>query len=223
MTPQPAASSVNRAPENTPFSVQLFERLEQSLHIVARQSEGENPVSTEALRRWFVLSSQATQASVPLLDWACQQLPRWPSGPFTELLAEYYMLNAVEERRYQRHDLPGGASGELPDRHIAAIIGSQYYLTRHYHPALLLGYIAFCEASPPEVLQGLPVRHLRFHAEEDRCHLEELRGVLDEVPPEPPSLRQAVVANAMRCVAAYAAVIDSLFQPAPDRRALLPR
>ena len=219
-----------------PFSAHLLERLSPAVDAFSRRRAAQqwDPADPDVLRRWFLLLFQSVQASVPLLEWACEQLQRWPRTPFTELLGDYYRCHAIEEQGHDEwllEDLTAlGVSEdeaflELPNRHIAAMVGSQYYLIAHYHPALLLGYLAFCEGHPPtrEALEGLQARSASppeawrtylLHAEEDPHHLDDLRTVLDEVPREPASLRQAIVVNGLRCVAAYAAAVDSLCQPA---------
>jgi hypothetical protein len=216
------------------FSTHLLRRLAPAVDALARRRTEWQPSDPDDIRRWFLLLWQSVQASVPLLEWAGEQLDRWPSNPFTELLRDYYKRHAVEEQGHDEwllDDLTAlGVSEEeafleLPNRHIAAMVGSQYYLTRHYHPALLLGYLAFCEghAPTPESLRELQARSATppeawrtyfFHAEEDPHHLDDLREVLDQVPMEPAPLRQAIVVNGLRCVAAYAAAIDSLTGPA---------
>jgi hypothetical protein len=212
------------------FSTHLLRRLAPAVDALARRRTEWHPSDPDDIRRWFLLLWQSVQASVPLLEWAGEQLDRWPSNPFTEVLHDYYKRHAVEEQGHDEwflDDLTAlgvsedEAFGELPNRHIAAMVGSQYYLTRHYHPALLLGYLAFCEGHPPtpETLRHLQVRSATppeawrtyfFHAEEDPHHLDDLREVLDQVPLEPAPLRQAIVVNGLRCVAAYAAAVDSL-------------
>jgi hypothetical protein len=230
MTIQPAPRN---GIDGEPFSVRLFDGLLPAVDTLARRRSAQHwdPGEPEALRRWFLLVWQSVQASVPLLEWAAEQLTRWPRNSFTELLGEYYTLHALEEQGHDRwllDDLTALGVGDdeaflqLPDRNIADMVGSQYYLIRHYHPALLLGYIAFCEGNPPplEAVEALRARSAttpriwrtyRFHAQEDPHHLEELCAVLDEVPLEPAPLRQAIVVNALRCVAAYGAALDSIF------------
>jgi hypothetical protein len=232
MTLQPALPN---DVEDVPFSVQLFERLLPAIDALARRRSAQHwdPGEPEALRRWFLVVWQSVQASLPLLELAAVQLAQFPRSPFRELLGEYYTLHALEEQGHDRRlldDLAALGVGddraflELPNRHIAAMVGSQYYLIRHYHPALLLGYIAFCLGHPPgrEAIESLRARSgtshdvwrtYRFHADVDPCHLEELCAVLDEVPLDPPPLRPAIFVNALRCAAAYGAALDGLCQP----------
>ena len=235
MTVQPALPS---DVEDVPFSVQLFEALLPAVDALARRRSAQrwDPGEPKALCRWFLLVWQSVRASVPLLECAAERLDHWPRSPFTEFMGEYCTLHALEEQGHDRwllDDLAALGVGDerafldLPNRHIAAMVGSQYYLIRHYHPALLLGYIAFCESHPlrRNAIEGLHARSAtsprvgrtyRFHAEEDPHHLEELCAVLDEVPLEPPSLRQAIVVNALRCVAAYGDAVDSVCQADTD-------
>jgi hypothetical protein len=232
MSAQPATGSAGEVP----FSLYLMERLEPAVDAFPRRRTAEqwDPADRDLLRQWFLLLWQSVRASVPLLELATEQLRRWPQSPFTNLLAEYYADHAQEEEGHDEwllDDLGAlGVSEEeaflaLPNRHIAAMIGSQYYLIRHYHPALLLSYLAFSEGHPPtpQTLRNLQARSATpdqlwrtylFHAEEDPHHLDDLCRVLDEVPLEPEPLRQAIVVNGLRCVANYAAAVDSLCSPA---------
>jgi hypothetical protein len=216
-----------------PFSVQLFDGLFPAVDALARRRSVERwePRDPESLRRWFLLVWQSVQASVPLLECAAEQLSRWPRTAFTELLVEYYTLHALEEQGHDQwllDDMAALGVGneeaflQLPNRHIAGMVGSQYYLIRHYHPAMLLGYISFCEGNPPrlDAIEALRARTgtssrvwrtYRFHAQEDPHHLEELCAVLDEVPLDPAPLRQAIAVNALRCAAAYGDALDSTF------------
>lgn len=70
-------------------------------------------------------------------------------------------------------------------------VGTQYYLIQHIHPTALLGYMAVLEGSPMpieqveelEALHGKDLlRCLRFHAEHDVDHREELWKVIDSQP-----------------------------------------
>jgi hypothetical protein len=234
------------APPQQSFSDELFERLGPAVDALGRRRTAQHwdPADTGLLRRWFLLIWQSVQASVPLMELASDQLRQFPRTSFTDLLGEYFTLHALEEQGHDEwllEDLAGlgvdehSARLELPNRHIAAMVGSQYYLIRHYHPALLLGYIAFCEGHPPrpEAIDGLRLRSAtspdvwrtyRFHASEDPIHLEELRAVLDQVPAEPEAMRQAIVVNGLRCVTTYADAIDSLFPLGPlSAERLLPK
>ena len=72
-----------------------------------------------------------------------------------------------------------------------AMIGTQYYLIKHFHPVSLLGYMAVQEADPTpiEVVEQLEKVHgkklftfIRMHAIKDLEHREELIQVIDSVP-----------------------------------------
>jgi hypothetical protein len=214
-----------------PFSAGLLERLDPAVEALRRRPTAWDPADPYLLRRWLVLVWQAVRASVPLLEFAAHQVGA-PQTPFSELLFDYYTLHAADMRVQEELFLEDLASAgveteiaalEFPNRHIADMLGSQYYLVRHYHPALLLGYLVFSEGHPPEreaidrlrLRSGTSERAWRTYllrAEEGPVRAEELRLVLDEVPPDPEPLRPAILVNALRCAAAYGAAVDSICQ-----------
>ncbi len=81
----------------------------------------------------------------------------------------------------------------VPSATVAAVAGSQYYWSLHYHPAALLGYFAFMEGFPPqpELIQDLmertghpeaAFRTFILHGELDPGHQEELDRTIDDLP-----------------------------------------
>lgn len=75
-------------------------------------------------------------------------------------LATYLERHVDEERQHDDWLLEDLAElgvaredvwGRIPSPNIAALVGSQYYWMRHYHPVALLGYIAVLEGRPPSV------------------------------------------------------------------------
>jgi hypothetical protein len=71
------------------------------------------------------------------------------------------------------------------------MVGTQYYLLKHVHPAALLGYLAVVEGDPVPLavvdsLEGLHgttlFRFVRFHATKDLEHRIELFEVMDAAP-----------------------------------------
>lgn len=218
--------------EEQPFSRRLLERLDAAVATM-RQRGGPrswHPEDPQALRGWLTLLWQAMQASVPLLLSAREELRNRPRTPFTEGLGDYYRRHAIEERDHDEwllEDLARlGVSADLtrqafPSKALTAMVGSQYYLIHHYHPGVLLGYIAFCEAYPPspEDVKNLIAktatppeawRTYLHHGQEDPRHLKELCEVINQVPDTWPVLRPAVVLNALRSVSYYAEAFQSL-------------
>lgn len=107
-------------------------------------------------------------------------------------LKSYYLRHLREEKDHAtwlRQDLERLEIVPVQDFRAAAIAGSQYYLIYHYHPALLLGYMLTLESWPRpldvidriEAVYG-PMRCLRFHAEHDPKHTEDLRAEIAALP-----------------------------------------
>jgi hypothetical protein len=81
----------------------------------------------------------------------------------------------------------------IPPPAVAALVGSQYYWIRHFHPVALLGFIAVLEGTPPSVeyFEGLADRtgipgkafsNLLRHGMIDPRHRDDLDHALDELP-----------------------------------------
>ncbi len=146
------------------------------------------------------------RASVPLMEAALEECDQRGSGdPVAVRLAPYLRSHIVEELGHDEWLLDDlavvgvGRSEVLerpPSAAIAALVGSQYYWVHHYHPVVLLGYVAVLEGCPPTpqlverlVSQtGYPrtaFRMLTDHAELDPHHRDELNEALDGLPLSP--------------------------------------
>ena len=133
-------------------------------------------------------------------------------------LRDYYLSHAGEERGHDqmlRDDLLRLGVAEIDRYHGAAqLVGSQYYLVAHDHPALLLGYMAVMEgnAMPLEMVDQLEAHHkveltcLRHHAAHDPGHFEAVKAQIARLAPE---LQSRVHWNA-RCTISF---INSLQLP----------
>jgi hypothetical protein len=108
----------------------------------------------------------------------------------------------LEEERdhviWLRDDLRSvGVNVGAPNRVAMAMVGTQYYLLKHVHPAALLGYMAVVEGDPvPEEVVDLLeraygkylMRFMRFHAVKDLEHRKELFEIIDLAPEQLHSL-----------------------------------
>lgn len=81
----------------------------------------------------------------------------------------------------------------------AQLAGAQYYYIEHEHPAMLLGYMAALECTPPsiEAVNALEAEHgplicTRHHALHDVAHSLDLREQIDRLEPD---LKQRVLDN----------------------------
>lgn len=142
------------------------------------------------------------RSSVPLLQAALVRCREVPDDGSAATLARYYATHIAEERGHDewlRQDItaaghdPDDALRKVPSASVAALAGAQYYWIRHYHPVMLLGYIAALEGQPPS--PGLPARlaaatgyplsafrALSGHAAADPGHGEEVFRILDLLP-----------------------------------------
>jgi hypothetical protein len=144
-------------------------------------------------------------------------------------IAAYLGKHLEEERGHDewlRQDL--AAIGRDPDEvltamplpSVAALVGSQYYWIRHYHPVCLLGHIAVLEGYPPDpalaehiiARTGYPragLRTLIRHAALDRRHRDELMAAIDGLPLRPGD-EQAMSLSALHTVQGLIAVLDDM-------------
>jgi hypothetical protein len=139
----------------------------------------------------------AVVASEQLLIEAAASTDQLSPSSFHERLRKYYRSHLNEERghdKWLKEDLksigievPAG----LPNRPAMAMVGTQYYLIKHRHPAALLGYIAVLEGDPTPVevvdalerAHGRPLlRFVRIHSLKDLEHRKELFEVIDASP-----------------------------------------
>ena len=157
----------------------------------------------EALPAFLVLLHQIMRASVPLMRAAAVVARESAANdPLSAALADYYEHHCDEEKDHDLWTLNDlDAAGfdreavldRLPPPDVASMVGAQYYWLHHYHPVMLLGYIAVLEGSPPssahiseiEARTGLPsdiFRTYRFHGEVDPHHLADLDRTIDQLP-----------------------------------------
>jgi hypothetical protein len=151
---------------------------------------------------YLVLQHGIIRASVPLMEEALACSRRMAEDPLSPYLQRYLERHIPEE---QHHD--DWVLGDLevlgvdrrdvlawrPPPAVAAMVGTQYYWIRHYHPVALLGYIAILEGYPPTLegleelvaLSGLPrgaFRTLEKHIRIDPVHCHDLNVLFDEAP-----------------------------------------
>jgi hypothetical protein len=173
---------------------------------------------SKAVRPWLVMQYAAIRATLPLLHFALEHLEARGDEAFTPALRAYYQLKLQDEAEHDSwiaEDLArAGVSEEslnqkLPPAAITAMLGSQYYLIAHHHPALYLGYIGIFESyipSPDQVRRviresGAPEEAFetyKLHTEIDVEHKLSLVKILDAVPDQD-GLREAIISNAIRC------------------------
>ncbi len=155
----------------------------------------EYPLMDMSCKRNFVNNliciAQTIVASEELLRCAISELSNM-GGDFNKKLLEYYKGHLDEETGHHAWILDDldGIEMDLNWR-AAELAGVQYYLIKHVHPAALLGYMAVLEGDPYplslvdelELLHGNKLcRTLRYHAEHDLDHREDVFKMIDELP-----------------------------------------
>ncbi len=176
----------------------------------------------EFVPRWYVMLFQIIRATEPTLRRAAEVAEARSPG-----LGRFFEKKRLEESGHDSLLLSDlGRVGVAPDRAVAApanpwiaeMVGRQYYLIEHVHPAAYLGFIGLLEGFPPTLEQidaiqaasGFPPEAFscaRLHAKADIIHREELAGLLDEMLP---SLQTLIVTNGARCAALQCAALEHL-------------
>ena len=162
-----------------------------------------HPRARELYPEYLFTSHCVIRASVPLMEAGRQRASAAVGNdPVSALLAPYLEQHIPEELDHDEwllDDLQvlGRRRSEIlarpPSPTVAALVGAQYYWIFHYHPVVLLGYIAVLEGYPPSMAMidqlvagtGYPreaFRTLIAHAELDPGHSEELDELLDDLP-----------------------------------------
>jgi len=179
-----------------------------------------HPRLAELFVEYLIRTHTIIRASVPLMEAARACADGLAAGDSVAAgVARYLAHHSREERHHDDWLLADiaalGVSREtvlarMPSATVAALVGSQYYWMYHYHPVVLLGYIAVLEGTPPsathvaEVMTrtGLPgdaFRTILKHAELDPHHRDGLDRALDALPLTP-SHRSTIAISAFSTV-----------------------
>jgi hypothetical protein len=184
--------SIGSRDDATPtFSDGLMRRIRD----VKRLSVTIDPTTIDVVIANLTFLHDAVVASERLLIDAAAQAEALPRSAFHDNLAWYYRSHLEEERghvTWLRDDLKSaGVAPGVPDRLAMAMVGTQYYLLKHVHPAALLGYLAVTEGDPTpieaveaqELLHGEKLmRFVRFHAVKDLDHRKEVFELINLAP-----------------------------------------
>lgn len=155
------------------------------------------------MRNNLVFVLHLIAASEDLLKNGISQLSN-STDPFDVKLREYFKTHLLEEAGHHAWLLDDIDGIDAPLNWTAAeMAGTQYYLINHVHPASLLGYMAVLEGDPVpiDVVESLESLHgkrffrtIRYHAEHDLDHREDVFKLIDELPD---NLQQIVLENAI--------------------------
>jgi len=174
------------------FANALAERIRD----VKKASARIDVMSFDVLAANLLFMHDAVVASERLLVEAAEAADLLPRSPFHDRLSAYFRSHLEEERgelKWLQEDLgSANITPGVPDPLAMAMVGTQYYLMKHVHPAALLGYMAVVEGDPVpvDVVRVLErthgkqlLRFVRLHAIKDLKHREELFEVIDLSPP----------------------------------------
>nr|QEO74358.1 hypothetical protein [uncultured bacterium] len=157
---------------------------------------------SELYKDYLVLQHGIIRASVPLMEEALKCSREMADDPLSPYLQQYLERHIPEEHNHDDWvlgdlEVLGVDRREVlarrPPPAVAAMVGTQYYWIRHFHPVALLGYIAILEGYPPTLegleelvaLSGLPrdaFRTLEKHIRIDPFHCQDLNALFDRAP-----------------------------------------
>jgi hypothetical protein len=208
-----------------------------AFHGVARRL-WTSPDLTERYPAYLRLMHTIIRSTVPLMEVALEHARRL--DPAKDAVARgvvAYLSKHINEERghdeWLRQDLaaighdPDEPLRMMPSPSVAALVGSQYYWIRHYHPVCLLGHIAVLEGYPPDPRladviaerTGYPpagMRTLIRHAALDRRHRDELMAAIDALPLQANHV-SAMGVSAMHTVQGAATIFEELMAPRSGR------
>ncbi len=108
---------------------------------------------------YLVRTHSIIRASVPLMETARARAEELAAHDDVAADLATYLAHHIREERHHDDwlldDLEAlgvardAVLARMPSPTVAALVGSQYYWIRHYHPVALLGYIAVLEGTPP--------------------------------------------------------------------------
>ena len=142
------------------------------------------------LRAALHFSAALMVGSEKVLEKAVEAIPN-EVNPFLQSLKAYYVRHLAEERGHFNWLMDDLEEPFKVDWNAAEIVGAQYYAIEHWTPVALLGYLLVMEAfpMPMELVSALEELHgkkllrcVRYHAEHDLEHREELYQMLNSVP-----------------------------------------
>jgi len=175
------------------------------------------------------VSHTIVRASVPLMQRALDACRSDPGDLMCAKLAAFLVDHIAEEREHDvwlLDDLaaagsdPSAALGSPPMGIVASVVGAQYYWINHFHPVVLLGYIAALEYQRPASglheylrertqLPAAAFRAVRHHSAVDTDHVEHLARVLDQLPLAPAQVA-AIGVNALQTLAGLTDLFTTL-------------
>ncbi len=220
------------------FSAKFFEKMGAEVAATAMTAgsvlgRGDFPMT---MTRWLATQYQVMRAFIPLVDLALLVLEeKHDISPFCDTLHTYYYHKTVDEDGHagmlleDLEHVPGALAliNEIPDPAIVDMVGGQYYLLEHVHPASLLGYIGLLEGFQASIavvdamaekskLPAAAFRTLRMHAIVDVEHRKECEEVLNEVPL---ALQRLVVLSGQRTARRHRQSLLSLIEVSEDSHA----
>jgi Iron-containing redox enzyme len=190
---------------DVPASGRLREKIELLLpvQLAAGRRLVDHPRISDLYPEYLITMHGVIRASVPLMEAARARAAELPeSDAVAAGLVAYLDEHIPEEADHDEWlledlELLGRRRSSVlargPSSTIAALVGAQYYWIFHYHPVVLLGYIAVLEGYPPDPADvemlaartGFPpeaFRTLAAHAELDQHHRDELLEAIDALP-----------------------------------------
>lgn len=161
-----------------------------------------HPRFAEMCTEFILMNQHVAKATVPMMQEVIRCANEIPNDPVCTPLIKYMNQHIAEETDHDEwyvNDLEvlgmsrADVYNRIPTPNTAAMIGSQYYWIKHYHPIAFLGYMGSVETYPsPESCvknmisdSGLPAKGfdtLLMHAQIDQHHGRDIINLINSLP-----------------------------------------
>lgn len=185
-----------------------FQRIEQSVQFIrlkafhAYDEFRNHPRFSEMCVEFILMNQHVAKATVPMMQEVVNCSNNIADDPVSAPLIKYMQKHIAEETDHDEWYLDDlevlglsrdEAHSRIPTPNTAAMIGSQYYWIKHYHPVAFLGYMGSVETYPsPEQCvkdmikeSGLPEKGfdtLLMHAQIDIHHGKDIIDLINTLP-----------------------------------------
>jgi len=222
-----------------------FQRVEQTVQFMrlkafhAYDEFRNHPRFPEMCVEFILMNQHVAKATVPMMEEVVRCAQELTDDPVCAPLIKYMHQHIAEETDHDEWyvddlNVLGMSRAEvynrIPTGNTAAMIGSQYYWIKHYHPVAFLGYMGSVETYPsPEQCvkdmikdSGLPEKGfdtLLMHAQIDVNHGRDIINLINTLPMTEKHLK-IIEMSAFQTFRYTALMVDDLVKSLPQKELL---